>query len=176
MSKKRMIIRVAIVAAVAVVIIGGIGTYLYYTGYVEPGIRMGRKVDELRMRLLCEADHQALLEACRDYSRKVMNARLKSGAHFVPEESQFPEVIRALRPRHVSCDQNGVVKIGMYTGWWPLGVYAYPEGYRKPSRGYGDRELLEGLWYYEDGYSVDPNAYDKMIDELLRKGGKLKEK
>ena len=62
----------------------------------------------------------------------------------------------------------------MYTGWWPFGVWAFPKGYQKPSAGYGDRELLEGLWYYEDGYSTHPDAYDKRIDELLSKNKTLK--
>ena len=169
MSQKRMIIPIAVIGVVMIVGIG-IGTYLYF---IWPGIDMAREVDKLRMRLLCETDHQALLDACRDYSRKVTSARLQRSTYMVPEESQLPEVIRALRPRIVGCNKDGVVLIEMYTGWWPLGVCAYPDGYRKPSYARGDRELLEGLWYYEDGYRVDPNACDKMIDELLRNCGKL---
>ncbi len=61
-------------------------------------------------------------------------------------------------------------------GMWPLGVRAYPEGYPRypPPFKYGDRELLKGLWYYEDGYSLHPEAYDKRIDQLLSRNKNVK--
>ena len=40
--------------------------------------------------------------------------------------------------------------------------------------GYGDRKLLDGLWYYDDGYKGDPNSFDKKIDRILETCGKLK--
>ena len=47
-------------------------------------------------------------------------------------------------------------------------MYAYPDGYEKhfPNARYGDRELLHGLWYYDDNYLHVP-AYDAEIDAIL---------
>ena len=169
-----MRIRIVIVLCIVIVIVVIAGlVYVYHRAIVEPGDRMGRDVVQLRMRLLCETDHHVLLEACQGLSRLYMSGKLDLTE---PLESspQLPEVIRMLRPRHVAVRRDGIVKIEMYTGWSPLGVWAFPKGYEKPSVGYGDRKLIEGLWYYDDGYSVDPNAYDKVIDGILERCGKLK--
>lgn len=62
----------------------------------------------------------------------------------------------------------------MNTKWWSFGLFAYPDGYEKrfsEFRG-GDRKLLEGLWYYDDEYRIDPN-YDREVDAILKEHGKL---
>ena len=56
----------------------------------------------------------------------------------------------------------------MHGGMTHFGVRIYPEDYKKPDRyfKYVDRELLPGLWYYDDGYIHNPK-YDKRIDTLI---------
>jgi hypothetical protein len=58
----------------------------------------------------------------------------------------------------------------MHGGMDHFGVKIYPEDFKKPRDyfEYGDRELLPGLWYYDDGYLNNPE-YDKRIDELIEK-------
>ena len=53
----------------------------------------------------------------------------------------------------------------MMGGLDSFGVYAYPEGYEKPphTTALGDKKLINGLWYYDDGYNVNPEEYDKQI-------------
>jgi hypothetical protein len=169
--------RSAVAIAIAgVIVFGGIvGVYSYYV-IVVPGSQMGREVARAKARLLVETNHRALLETCRELSRQVMNAEIRDAVYKGTEALRLPEPIPALRPNRVTISRDGLVQIGMYTGWWPLGVRAYPEGYPEypPPFKYGDRELLEGLWYYEDGYSLHPDAYDKIIDELLGKNKMLK--
>ena len=169
-----MRIRIVVVLCITIVIVVIAGlVYVYHRAVVEPGDRMGRDVVQLRMRLLCETDHHVLLEACRELSRLHMSGKLDLTKP-LESSAQLPEVIRMLRPRHVAVRRDGIVKIEMYTGWSPLGVWAFPKGYEKPSVGYGDRKLIEGLWYYDDGYSFHPDEYDKVIGEILEKCGKLK--
>lgn len=168
--------RFAVAGVIAgVFIFGGIIAAYFYYVFVVPGNQMAREVAQAQARLLAETDHHALLEACRELSLQYVNGQLDINE---PLESspQVPEVIRALRPNDMNIGRDGLVTIEMYTGWWPLGVHAYPEGYPEypPPFKYGDRELLEGLWYYEDGYSLHPDAYDEIIDKLLGKNQQLK--
>jgi len=52
-----------------------------------------------------------------------------------------------------------------------FGVRIYPEDFNKPYPGftYGDRKLLEGLVYYDEGYDFNPEYYGKKIEKLLQK-------
>jgi hypothetical protein len=147
MSKKKMLV-IGIITA----IVFGLGYVLLFAmPFISQGMAVGRDAKQARMRLLCETDHQALLRACRQIMREVANGKLKAGVYVGEQIAQFPEPIPSLRPNHVAIDQN-VLKIEMmYVGWAALGVYAYPEGlsYSSPLSTYGDRKLLDGLWYYE---------------------------
>ena len=58
----------------------------------------------------------------------------------------------------------------MLGGLVHFGVVAYTEDYQKPPFAgfkFGDRELIPGLWYYDDGYN-NPE-YDKKFEALLQK-------
>jgi hypothetical protein len=58
----------------------------------------------------------------------------------------------------------------MYGGLHHYGVTAYREHYEpaSPSFRYGDRGLVRGLWYYDDGYEGN-QKYDQKIKALLKK-------
>ncbi len=150
--------------------------------FLGGGIYLAYQGRHLRTRLLCETDHQALLDACRELSRQVKSGKLEPRSYSVrrrpdPEVVQFPETIRGLRPDHVAIDRiDGHVNIMMSAGWDNFGMYAYPEDFKErfPSE-YHDRELLKGLWYYDDLYKHGGrDGYDKEIDAMLSKCGKLK--
>lgn len=171
-KRKKMVIGIIIAAVILVMVVAG--GLLYYT--MGPAIRMGQDAHRLRVRLLCDTDHQALLNACRELSSRVADGELRSGVYAAQELSRFPKPIPDLEPDHVTIDEDVVKVEMMYSGWTPLGVYAYRQGYptRSPPFKYGDRELLEGLWYYDDGYRAHPDAYDKKIDALLRNCGRIR--
>ena len=61
----------------------------------------------------------------------------------------------------------------MHGGMDHFGVRIYPEDFNEPDRyfKYVDRELLPGLWYYDDGYIHNPE-YDKRIDTLIEENKK----
>ncbi len=146
---------------VIAVAIGGLGPLL------GPPVLTAIQVYRAQIRLLCETDHQALLDACRGLSRQLTNAEFKGKVYKGAEVRGLPEPIPTLRPSYVTIGRDGLVVIGMDKGWYDLGIWAFPEGYEKPPIGYGDRELLEGLWYYDKGYRTDPEVYDKTITRLL---------
>lgn len=162
-------------------VIFGFGmSYLFFVGKAVREFKNERKV--LMIRLLCETDHQALLEACRELSRRVEAGDLKSGRYYIRNHpqlhaSRFPKVILDLQPRYVHIDENnsGRVGIPIFGGFDHFGVTAYTEDYLEsgPKHEYGDRELIPGLWYYDDGY-IDDQEYDKKIDKLIEKHKKDK--
>jgi len=176
---KRKILKAIVIAAViilAVVIFVGymVGDYLITYGTVFFGVRDAQRK---QVCLLYKTDHQALLKACRELSRRVAAKDLKPGKYWIrtdrdPVASQFPQPILDLKPNYVYIDEDdsGRVMLEMHGGFAHFGVLAYVEDYKKPSWSkYGDKELVPGLWYYDDGYNENPE-YDKIIEVLRPKG------
>ncbi len=172
MSKRTRVLIAAVTATV--IVIGAAGIWVHHI--LAFGADAARELVQAETRLLCETDHQALLAACRQLSRQVKMGELKEGVYEPPEMLRFPEPIPSLRPKFATIDRDGDVRLELGFGMWPLGVHVYPEDHPQypPPFKYGDRELVKGLWYYEDGYSLHPDAYDKRIDELLSKNKALK--
>jgi len=133
---------------------------------------------ELRVQLLYRTDHQALLEACRELSTRVGKRELKPGMYRIraardPIVSRFPRIIVDLAPSYVVVDEDGRITVEMLGGTDHFGVKAYPRNYRKPAFAdftYGDKELCDGLWYYDDGYKELGADYEKRIEALRPRG------
>ena len=174
----KIIIVVSIVFAVGVLMYNLRWTLWHYL-YVRPWIAdSDRQTMRMRVSLLCETDHEALLEACRELSRRAGRGDLKPGRYDVRSDrhskvSQFPQPILELAPGYVYIDENDSnrVMVAMHGGLDHFGVEAYTEDYKKPSFvgfKFGDKELIPGLWYYDDGYDHNPLLYDKRIEELIK--------
>ena len=126
-----------------------------------------------QVRLLCETNLPELLEACRQMMRdsELYEPGMKylvRGATHVP---RLPRPILNLEPSAVfTPNPIECIRLEMAGGTYHFGVIAYPENFQKPysSFEYGDRELIPGLWYYDDGYRHNPD-YGKKIEELLQK-------
>ena len=131
-----------------------------------------------RVRLLCETDHEALLQAGREILSNgpdPKNYRPYGPIHIdgfpVPRGVPIPRVIWRLRPHAVLINFNGYLVLHMTEGMANYGVKIYPEGFKAPGDRfrYGHRELLPGLWYYDDRYRRDP-AYNQKIDAIIQTG------
>ena len=134
-----------------------------------------KKAQQRQVRLLCETDHKALLDACREISRMVAEGELKKYKYNVrenpdPEISSFPQVILDLEPTYIDLDPKGRVTVELCGGLDHFGVNVFTEDFKPPVRNfyYGGRELVPGLWFYDDGYHNNPE-YDKKIETLLQK-------
>ncbi|MGB2862433.1 MAG: hypothetical protein WBC05_03835 [Sedimentisphaerales bacterium] len=145
--------------------------------FMLPGIRKER---QKKVILLSETDHQALLEACRKLSREIEQGNLLAPHCYMirykpsPEITRFPQVILDVDPMFIDTWADGRIAVGMCGGFHHYGVMAYPENYEKPRDNfkYGDKKIIDGLWYYEDGYNP---KYDKWIESLLKKGKRRRE-
>lgn len=127
-----------------------------------------------RVLLLCNTDHRALLKAGREILSQLPEDYLNTGGKRVagilpvPKGVQIPKAIQDIKPRGVFVDYDGYLIIEMHGGMDHFGVRIYSQGYKEPESHfrYVDRELLPGLWYYDDGYIHNPE-YDKRIDALI---------
>ncbi len=133
-----------------------------------------------RILLLYHTDHEALLKAGRQIlsqgPKDLKNYRYYGPMHIdgfpVPRGVRIPKVVRKLRPHASLINFNGYVVLQMQGGVViGFGVRIYPEGFKAPRRyfSYGNRELLPGLWYYDDKYNHNPE-YDKRIETIIQKG------
>jgi hypothetical protein len=153
--------------------------YLLIRGLVTSAVHEFRKC---QTRLLIKTDHQALLQACRKLSKQVAEGDLLPGRYGVragrhPKASQFPRTILNLAPIAVSIENDGRVFLEMYSGLEGGRLYAvaFPENYTLPYSFTEDHvKIIDGLWYYDDGLTGNPE-HQKEIEELIQKAkGKTK--
>ncbi len=163
MASRRPVLRILL--GIAVVLGIAVGLLFVY-------IRMERhKVERRLVHLLCETDHQALLEACRDVSRRTAAGEYEAARAYAvrrrPGRHRFPQAILDVDPLFVRTDREGLVWVELF--WAPSqGVVAYPEGYQfHTDHRAGDRELVPGLWLYDEHYSSKHPKYVEYIDELI---------
>lgn len=161
-----------IILFIAMCGIGGVG---YLGILLGPVVLTGVRGVRMREQLLCRTDHKALLAACQELSDRVAAGKLEDNVYRFglwpdAEVSKFPEAIRALKPQFVTISRDGTVIIELNYKWWSFGIRAYPPGYEKrfPRYTFGDRKLLDELWYYDENYRHNPN-YDKEIDAIAAK-------
>ena len=62
----------------------------------------------------------------------------------------------------------------MHGGFVHFGFWAYSKSFKEPypNYKYGARQLIDGLWYYDDGYSDDNPRYKKKVDAWIEEGKK----
>ena len=119
-----------------------------------------------KVHLLSETDHQALLEACRELSGRVSAGDLEANNYLFrykphPETLRFPQLILDLEPMRISIKDDRSIMVEMHGGFHHYGVIAYHENFE-----YGDKKIIDGLWYYEDGYNP---SYNKWIEKMIQK-------
>lgn len=163
------------------VILVGSAVGLYYLCRVFSVISsiwtLSRRDRQRRTDLLYRVDHRALFSACMELSERVASGDLKPRMYYPSdpmhsaEISRFPQAILDLNPTYVMIDSAGAVMVALTGGVDRFGVTAYPENYGGPpvSGSYGDKKLLDGLWYYDDGYREDARGYEKRIEALRPK-------
>jgi hypothetical protein len=171
--------RTAVLVVVAIVLI--VGCVLLRHKFSAPVFLDSAEnlEQQRRVLLLYHTDYEALLKAGRDILKQgpkdPWNYRPLGPIHIngfpVPSGVRIPKIIRKLRPYATLINFYGYVVVQMKEGVVGFGVKIYPEGFKEPHRDfeYGNRELLPGLWYFDDEYSHDPE-YDKKIDEIIKKG------
>lgn len=139
----------------------------------------GNLAQQRRVLLLYHSDYEELLKAGREIlsqgPKDLKNYRYFGPMHIngfpVPRGVPIPKVIRKLRPYATLINFNGFIVVQMEEGLVGFGVKIYPEGFKEPHRDfeYGNKELLPGLWYFDEKYDADPQ-YDRKIDTIIQQG------
>jgi hypothetical protein len=95
---------------------------------------------------------------------------LVHGTSPIPEEIRLHQIFLDIGPRKIVIHSDGYLLMEMHGGMDHFGFNIYPDYFREPYSDYkyGDRELVPGLWYYDDGYLYNPD-YDKRINLLIEK-------
>jgi len=75
---KRTSKAIIIIAAIGISVVG-----VYFCGLIGLGLLMSVELKDLRPKLLCETDRQALLAACRELSSQVADGRLEANYYRV---------------------------------------------------------------------------------------------
>jgi hypothetical protein len=102
--------------------------------------------------LVYNTDHHALLAECRALIDKGYRGKyIYIWPDRDPNVDNFPEIISQLKPTYVVVNDN-IVGIELWGGMSHYGVRAYVEDFNEPYKGYyyGDKELINGLWFYSD--------------------------
>jgi hypothetical protein len=182
MTKHKKWIQIIIV--VFLIFSSTIVLFLKLVAPISLGLGGSLNANKLREKLLCEIDHHALLKAGREILGKVSPLENKtkdrqSISGYLPfpkevKEKGLPQVIQKLEPHSININHVNYeiyLTIQMHRGMDHFGVRIYPKAFNVPfpSFQYGDRKLIDGLWYYDDGYLHNP-GYDKRIDEIIKKG------
>ena len=168
---KTLVLKIVIGLAIAFIIANVLG-YLNVLRYIKTDVRKG---EQRQIRLLSETDYRVLLEACRQLSSRVASGELKPQQYNVrlnpdPEALRLPQPILDLEPAYVIIGAHGSVQIELHGGFLHYGVMAYPKDYKEPPGAeYGDRKLIDGLWYYNEDYKGN-TALQKRIEALIEKG------
>lgn len=134
-----------------------------------------------RHKLLRDTDHEAVLKACREVLENMPAWGLKVGGKYnvrwtprSPEASKFPKAILDLAPVQVRIPFEGCLMVEMHGGFDHFGLLAYSKSFKEPYPGfkYGAREVVEGLWYYDDDYNDELPAFKKRVDAWIEESKK----
>jgi hypothetical protein len=157
MTRKKKVITF-IITAIAVLTLGVVAYFLWVVGMVYWLVHSSaEKAHKQKDILIYQTDHTALREACRKVSEESFTGKWEFKSYNMDETSnpaisKFPQIILHLKPSYVTISENGTILIELLGGLGHVGVIAYPKDFKPPYKDfkYGDKELVPGLWYYED--------------------------
>jgi hypothetical protein len=137
---------------------------------------------QARVRLLSKTDHHALLEAGREILAEVANGNLNVGIYDLrnrtdlPSGIAIPRAIIDLGARRFDVSKDGHMMIEMHGGMDHFGVDLYAEDFREPYPDfkYGDRKLIDGLWYYDEQYQWSRD-YGEAVERYLKRNPYMRE-
>lgn len=158
---------------------------LIFVIFVFPIIRplvSGYEIRYSRKKILYETDYRKLLEAGREVLSKAQIDEVmwmgdhKQTFYKLPKDIKIPKIIRRLSlfgsPIVRVSDDYYALSIAINNRVSCVGVTIYPKDFNEPENKFNNdnKELLPGLWYFDEEYNYDPNGYDKVINSIMKTG------
>ena len=184
-TRRNRALRIVLAALVVFGILVAVAGVSIAVAVVQESHRYERRL----VHLLSETDYEALLRACREFSRRTANGELKRTSYVLhpglplpwfvryhpnPEVASLPPEILDAAPLTIVADERG--RVWLASRLVPrLGVVAYPEDYPDYNDHMGAVELVPGLWYYDETYGPNHPEWLQYINELLEKGKEFQE-
>jgi len=162
MKKRTKIILILASLPLVFMVLCYYGNYVYITKFWFP--KWLKEANERRSILLYKTDHAALLDGCRKLIKESREGKWPEECYYVsfkpqPDSAKLPEIILKLNPTWVSIG-NERVMIEMHGGLDHFGVRAFSDEFPEQKQ-YGNKKLMDGLWYYDDSYrkATNPEQY-----------------
>jgi len=138
------------------------------------GILLLNGCNSKRRDLLCKADLNAIMQASTEVLAKASAGEIMTGTHEFrrtpqsPEIAKFPQVIRELQPTRVVIE-DGYLTIQFGGGFDHFGLKVYAKDFKAPFAefNYGSRQIIDGLWYYDEYYSDESTMHKRKIDRWI---------
>ncbi|MHC4394134.1 MAG: hypothetical protein ACYS1A_00630 [Planctomycetota bacterium] len=164
MKKRTKIILILASLPLFFIVLYNLGLYVYLTEFCFP--KWQEEANERRSILLYKTDHAALLDGCRKLIKESREGKWPENLYSVnfrphPDSAKLPETILQLNPTVVFIE-NDRVMVAMSGGLDHFGVHYFCEGFSEAEqKKWGGKKLLDGLWYYDDGYrkATNPEQY-----------------
>ncbi|MCK5269345.1 MAG: hypothetical protein KAJ46_01115 [Sedimentisphaerales bacterium] len=126
------------------------------------------EIDQRRILILYHTDHNALLKKCRKLMEEIKLDDIVTKPLDAPDPQlkkfkHYRKKILNLNPTFVYVYPN-MVNIEMCVTSFSVSISAFPENVE----GWGDKKLLNGLWYNDKGYSMVSN-FEKYLQSLKPK-------
>jgi len=133
---------------------------------------ISRQIKRKKVKLLFESNHEELLLACRKMLLEAEDGKRDYGElWFGDEEGKklfecLPEPLKNIEPVYIVISHESIM-VALWGGMYHMGLIVFSEDF--PA--WGDKchkELIEGLWYYDDRHKNTPN-FEEYIESLRPK-------
>lgn len=171
-KKKRILVICIIILALIFVVSVISPVFLAITFVVDSS----RKIESKKVKLLFESNHEELLLACRKMLLEAKDGKREYGELlFLTKEEKklyesLPEPLKKIEPVSIGISPDRIM-VSLWGGMYHVGIVAFPEG-TMPWGNQCHKELIEGLWYYDDRYNSDPD-FEEYIESLRPKSQKI---
>jgi hypothetical protein len=132
-----------------------------------------KDVKKRKINLLYETDHLQLKSVCVKLLDEAKKGKWEFGVRYTIRRNpvsgieNMPALILQLKPTCVYIERE-VVMIEFAGGLTHFGVMYIGEEAKDTVMWPGDKKLVDGLWYYDDGYQKNPD-YEEYIESLKPK-------
>jgi hypothetical protein len=147
----------------------GIGCGLLYSFLPQFYVwRLSKNINRRVTKVLFQSDYRTLLYGCRQILSDASSGKLASGTYEIRTSGsenayKFPQIILSLDPTYIHIEDNTVL-IELAGGLSHCGLFMSLDAnsFSGDHKHFQNMNLIDGLWYYDDGFLETPNWAEKL--------------